>query len=336
NRIISTAIHLQKENKEKNVILVSNDINLRIIADAFEIKAEEHKADRIEDANLNTGFIDLKVPKNLIDKFYNEEKLELNEINSGKLNLYVNDFIQLSNKDNNSSALGRFDGNKIVPLIFNKVHPSGISPLNREQRFAFELLLNDDINLVTISGKAGTGKTLLALAAGLSKVLEKNQFKRLLVARPVIPMGKDIGFLPGSKEEKLQPWMQPIFDNLDFILNQNKKSNYTYDQLIEEDLIQIEALTYIRGRSVPDQFIIVDEAQNLSQHEVKTIVTRAGKNSKIVFTGDPYQIDNPYLNLYKNGLTYLAHKFHDQAIAGHIMLKKGERSPLAKIASEIL
>lgn len=337
NRIISTAIHLQRDNQNRDVILVSNDINLRIIADAFEIKAEEHKADRIDEENLITGFLDINIQKVLIDKFYNENELKREEFdNDKKIELTYNDFIQLSANDGSSTALGRYDGEKIVSLIFSKAHPSGITPLNREQKFAFELLLNDEIQLVTISGKAGTGKTLLALAAGLSKVVNESKYKRLLVARPVIPMGKDMGYLPGSIEEKLQPWMQPIYDNLEFILSQNKNSDYTYDQLIEEDLMQLEALTYIRGRSVPDQFIIVDEAQNLSQHEVKTIVTRAGKGSKIIFTGDPYQIDNPYLNLYKNGLTYLAHKFHNQEIAGHIMLQKGERSPLAKIASNLL
>ena len=337
NRIISTAIHLQKDNENREIILVSNDINLRIIANAFEIKAEEHKADRIDEENLITGFLDIESNKKLIDKFYNENELKKEEFaKENNVELTYNDFIQLSAVDGSSTALGRYDGEKMVPLIFSKSHPSGITPLNREQKFAFELLLNDDIQLVTISGKAGTGKTLIALAAGLSKVLNENKYKRLLVARPVIPMGKDMGYLPGSIEEKLQPWMQPIYDNLEFILSQNKNSDYTYDQLIEEDLMQLEALTYIRGRSVPDQFIIVDEAQNLSQHEVKTIVTRAGKGSKIIFTGDPYQIDNPYLNLYKNGLTYLAHKFHDQKIAGHMMLQKGERSPLAKIASDLL
>ncbi|MGM0437249.1 MAG: PhoH family protein [Bacillota bacterium] len=337
NRIISTAIYLQRDNENREVILVSNDINLRIIADAFEIKAEEHKADRIDEENLITGFLDINISKDLIDKFYNNDELNRDEFDKNKeIELTYNDFIQLSASDGSATALGRYDGEKIVPLIFSKAHPSGITPLNREQRFAFELLLNDDIQLVTISGKAGTGKTLLALAAGLSKVVNEGKYKRLLVARPVIPMGKDMGYLPGTLEEKLQPWMQPIYDNLEFILSQNKNSDYTYDQLIEEDLMQLEALTYIRGRSVPDQFIIVDEAQNLSQHEVKTIVTRAGKGSKIIFTGDPYQIDNPYLNLYKNGLTYLAHKFHNQKIAGHIMLQKGERSPLAKIASDLL
>jgi PhoH-like ATPase len=223
-----------------------------------------------------------------------------------------------------------------MELKYNQKQPVKIRARNREQQLAMELLFDDEIRLVTISGKAGTGKTLLALAAGLEKVVNEKAFSKLLVVRPVMPMGKDIGYLPGEKEEKLAPWMQPIFDNLDFIVHRNKDSDLTYQKLQKEDLIQIEALTYIRGRSVPNQYIIVDEAQNLSLHEVKTIVTRAGENTKLIFTGDPYQIDNPYLNFHKNGLNYLAHKFHDQKISGHIMLKQGERSELAEIAIELL
>ncbi|MFW5979887.1 MAG: PhoH family protein [Halanaerobiales bacterium] len=336
NRILSTAIHLQRDNPDKKIVLISNDINLRLIAEAFDIKAEEHKSDRLTEQNIYSGFKEFKVSKNIIDEFYQNKELSIEKINSD-LQLFPQEMVHLTAySDKNKSAIGRFNGKVIKKLRFDKKHPSGISPLNREQTMAFELLLDDEVKLVTIAGKAGTGKTLLALAAGLSKVVDRKQYKRLLVARPVIPMGKDIGFLPGTKEDKMQPWMQPIFDNLDFILNSNKKSSYTFEKLVEEDLIQIEALTYIRGRSVPDQFIIIDEAQNLSHHEVKTIITRAGQGTKIVLTGDPYQIDNPYLNFYKNGLTYLAYKFHDKKIGGHVMLEKGERSELARIASEIL
>jgi len=212
----------------------------------------------------------------------------------------------------------------------------GIKPLNREQTLAFELLLRDEINLITLAGKAGTGKTLLALAAGLEKVVNEDIYTRILVARPVIPMGKDIGFLPGTKEDKLQPWMQPIFDNLDFILKKSGQSDLTFNKLVEREQIQIEPLTYIRGRSVPEQFIIIDEAQNLSKHEVKTIITRVGKDSKIVLTGDPFQIDNPFLDRHNNGLSHLASRLRNEKISGHILLTKGERSELARIASEKL
>ena len=336
NRILSTAVHLHEDNPDKNVILVSNDINLRLMADAYGLRAEEHKSDKLEDKHIISGLRKIDVEQKLVDRFYDRGEMEKDKI-SDELELFPQQFIQLTSVDNpNKTALGRFDGDKITKLIFGKSNPSGISPLNREQQLAFELLLNNDIKLVTLSGKAGTGKTLLALAAGLAKVIDNNDFSKLIVARPVIPMGKDIGYIPGDKEEKMQPWMQPIMDNLEFILKKNKNSTYTYDKLKNNDLIQIEALTYIRGRSLPEHFIIIDEAQNLSKHEVKTIVTRAGKNSKIVFTGDPYQIDNPYLNFYKNGLNNLAFKFKNEEIAGHIMLEKGERSDLARIASKLL
>src|SRR6056297_527110 len=318
NRILTTAIDLQESNPEKEVIMISNDINLRLIANAFDIEAEDHKG-------------------NGIDEFYSTNELSLDKLDGDFKELYPHQMIQLSSLDERSkSALGRFDGEKIVPLIFDKKSPMGITALNREQKYAIELLLNDDIKVVTVSGKAGTGKTLLALAAGLQNVINDKYYDRVLIARPVIPMGKDIGFLPGSVEEKLEPWMQPILDNLNLIIHNNKGSYLSIDQLIENDFIQIEALTYIRGRSIPNQYIIIDEAQNLSKHEVKTILTRVGKNSKIILTGDPFQIDNPYLNKVNNGLSHVANHFYKVEIAGHIMLLKGERSEIAKIASELI
>ncbi|MTI61146.1 MAG: PhoH family protein [Firmicutes bacterium] len=337
NRILSTAFYIQKENPDQKVILVTNDINLRLIADAFGLKAEQYRSNRLNDDEIYTGSHEIKVPAELIDRFYQNNALELKEFKNIDKKIYPQEMVHLIAVDQKGkSALARFNGKQIVPFLFSKASPWGIKPRNKEQRFALELLLNEDIKLVTLLGKAGTGKTLLALAVGLSKVTDEEAYKRLLVARPVIPMGNDIGFLPGTKEEKLQPWMQPIFDNLDFILNQSNDSSFSFDYLVEKNLIQIEALTYIRGRSVPNQFIIIDEAQNLTAHEVKTIITRAGKNTKIVLTGDPYQIDNPYLDKHTNGLTHLAHKFHNESIAGHITLVKGERSELARIASELL
>ncbi len=338
NRIISTALHIQEDNPDLKVVLISDDINLRLIADAFGIKAEEHSSTKLSDEQIYTGFKEIQVLSSVIDKFYSEEEISLEDLNlDEELDIYPNEFIQLTASDQNKkTALACYDGNKLKKLKYNRNSPAKISPRNREQQLAVELLLNDDIKLVTLSGKAGTGKTLLAVAAGLSKVVDENKYSKLLVARPIMPMGKDLGYLPGEKEEKLSPWMQPIFDNLDFIVHRNKSDKYAYQKLLNSGLIQIEALTYIRGRSVPDQFLIVDEAQNLSLHEVKTIVTRAGENTKIVFTGDPFQIDNPYLNLHKNGLNHLAHKFHKEKIAGHVMLKQGERSDLARIASELL
>ncbi|MFW6287377.1 MAG: PhoH family protein [bacterium] len=337
NRIITTAYNLKEENPEDKVILVSNDINLRLIADAFDIIAEEYRFNRLKDEEIYTGFNDIRVETSLIDKFYSQKGLNLTEL-CLEQEIYPQEMIQLTAIDQpGKTALARFTGKKLIPLLFSNITPWGIKARNREQRFALELLLNDQIKLVTLVGKAGTGKTLLALAAGLMKVTDEESYKRLLISRPVVPMGNDLGFLPGTIEEKIQPWMQPFFDNLEFILNKNNNDDdYTFKYLIEKNLIQIEALTYIRGRSVPGQFIIIDEAQNLTPHQIKTIITRVGKDTKIVFTGDPYQIDNPYLDLHNNGLTHLANSFHKQEIAGHITLIKGERSELAEIASELL
>ncbi|KXS50067.1 MAG: PhoH-like ATPase [Halanaerobium sp. 4-GBenrich] len=341
NRIISTAIHLKneikKENADRKVIMISDDINMRLICDAYGLEAEEHSSSRLKEEEIYSGFKEIMCGADLINKFYEEEKISLSELNQLDDSLYPNEFVQLTADDRNkNTALARFDGENLVPLRYNKSQPAKIRARNREQQMAMELLLDDEIKLVTMSGKAGTGKTLLALAAGLAKVVDEQSFSKLLVARPIQPMGKELGFLPGDVEEKMGPWMKPIFDNLDFIVHRNKDAMYAYQKLLDKDLIQVEALTYIRGRSVPDQFIVIDEAQNLSLHEVKTIVTRAGEGSKLIFTGDPFQIDNPYLNFHKNGLNYLAHKFHDQKIAGHIMLKEGERSELAEIASNLL
>ncbi len=211
----------------------------------------------------------------------------------------------------------------------------GIRSRNVQQRMAFELLLREDIHLVTLIGKAGTGKTLLSLAAGLLQTEDLGKYKKLVVARPVVPLGKDIGYLPGEKEEKLRPWMQPIYDNLEFLFNTKKPGEL--DQILAGmGSIQVEALTYIRGRSIPDQFIIIDEAQNLTKHEVKTILTRVGERSKLVLMGDPQQIDHPYLDEYNNGLTYVVEQFKDQTVSGHIKLVKGERSGLAQIAADLL
>ncbi|MGM0420508.1 MAG: PhoH family protein [Bacillota bacterium] len=336
NRIINSAL-CQKEETDKEVILVSNDINLRLVADAFGLKAEMHKADRLTDKDLYSGFTDMEVRADLIDEFYQNDGINLDQLNT-EVEFQTNEFINLTTADGGSkqSGLGIVRENKLNRLKHEKREMMGIRSLNREQTMAIELLLRDEVELITLAGKAGTGKTLLALAAGLEKVIHEHRYTRILVARPVIPMGKDIGFLPGTKEEKLHPWMQPIFDNLDFILKQNKSSDITYDHLVEKDQIQIEPLTYIRGRSVPQQFIIIDEAQNLSKHEVKTIITRVGKNSKIVLTGDPFQIDNPFLDKQNNGLSYLAYRLKELDISGHIMLEKGERSELARIASEML
>ena len=229
---------------------------------------------------------------------------------------------------------------KLIRLLkYDSSKVWGIRPKNVEQLFAFDLLLNDEIKLVTLVGFAGTGKTLLALATGLAKVLDENKYSKLLVSRPIIPLGKDLGYLPGDVYEKLMPRMQPISDNLEFLFKESNSSlsaSGELENLIENNVIELEAVTYIRGRSIPNQFIIVDEAQNLTPHEIKTIITRVGANTKIVFTGDPYQIDHPYLDSDSNGLTYLVERFKNQPLAAHITFRKGERSELAQIAAELL
>jgi PhoH-like ATPase len=235
------------------------------------------------------------------------------------------------------SAVGIVDstGEKVKKLLFDYEHIWGVKPRNVQQTMALELLLRDDIPLITLIGKAGTGKTLLALASGLMQTEDLGYYKKLLVARPIVPVGKDLGFLPGEKQEKLRPWMQPIYDNLEYLFN-TKKPGELDAILAGMGSIEVEALTYIRGRSIPDQFIIIDEAQNLSKHEVKTILTRVGEGSKIVLMGDPAQIDHPYLDEYNNGLTYVLERFKEQKVAGHVQLVKGERSELAQLAADLL
>ena len=237
------------------------------------------------------------------------------------------------------TALGRYDAarREVIALRVPRDGLMGVRPRNKEQSYALDLLLDENIRLVTLIGKAGTGKTLLALAAGLKRTVEDGVYTRMLVSRPVMPLGRDIGFLPGDVDEKLNPWMQPIFDNLEFLFSSGqRKGPRAYAELLDSGQIQVEPLTYIRGRSLPSQYMIVDEAQNLTPHEVKTIVTRSGDGTKIVLTGDPGQIDNPYVDSASNGLTIAADKFRGEKLAGHIVLSKGERSELAEIAANLL
>ena len=250
-----------------------------------------------------------------------------------------NSSLSLDSKANESQiGLGRYDEktSRIVPLVANKTPIWRLHPRNYEQSFAFDALLNPDLHFVSLLGKAGTGKTLLALAAGLYKTMDENLYKRMLVCRPVYPMGKDIGYLPGDIEQKLNPWMQPVFDSLDYIMHLGKKTSRLSRDLVDQGLLSIEPLAYIRGRSIPHQYLIVDEAQNLTPHEIKTIITRAGTGTKVVLTGDCYQIDNPYIDASNSGLTYSIEKFKGQDIFAHITLTKGERSKLAELAANLL
>lgn len=337
NRILKVAFTALEElgGEYERVVIISMDINMRIKAEALGMNADDYAKDRVEYKTSYPGFVELEVAPQEMEQFFQEGSVPISWHS-------FNPYECVNLMCGNQSGLGMYrkDTDRVQALALQNIHPWGIRPHNREQRFALELLLNDDIPIVTICGKAGTGKTLLALAAGLHKVTEEQRYWRLLVARPVVPMGRDIGYLPGDKDEKLRPWMQPIYDNLDLLLHSEGKNRRDLDVSIkfleQKEFIQIEPLTYIRGRSIPDQYLIVDEAQNLSKHEIKTIVTRAGKGTKIVLTGDPEQIDNPYLDENNNGLTYAADRLKEQIISGHITLMKGERSPLAEIGAKVL
>ncbi|WP_214823268.1 PhoH family protein [Exiguobacterium sp. s28] len=339
NRILTVALGLMKQyehDRTRKVVVVSKDILVRVKADAIGIEAEDYLTDHIVDTtNLYAGYREIEVDQAVIDEFYKVRQLPLSALTKNQL--YPNSFVVLKSNVSKASAVAVVDSLQPIlrPLSLDVEHVWGIHPRNVQQRMALDLLLRDDIPFVTLLGKAGTGKTLLALAAGLSLVEDERRFNKLVVARPVVPMGNDIGYLPGEMEEKLRPWMQPIYDNLEFLFNANSKDELG-NILAGIKSIQLEALTYIRGRSMPDQFIIIDEAQNLTKHEIKTILTRVGENSKIVLVGDPYQIDHPYLDEYSNGLTYAVERFKGQNVFGHVQLIKGERSSLARLAADLL
>lgn len=338
SRILAVALEVRDASPGKPTIFITKDLNLRIRADALRIETADYEADKFEVDDVRTGMRDVTVDGGDVDRFYAEGGLApLHDDHS------ANEFVLLTDANNPShTAVARFNAptNRYVPLIrLLQGGVFGVRPRNKEQAFALDLLLNDEIKMVTIVGRAGTGKTLMAIAAGLQKTMEEQTYTKLLVSRPVFPLGRDIGFLPGTVEEKLTPWMQPIFDNVEFLMGLSKrerKSGRSYHELIDMGVISIEPLTYIRGRSIPDQFIIVDEAQNLTPHEVKTIISRAGDGTKIVLTGDPSQIDNPYVDATNNGLIHVVNKFRNQPLAGHITLQKGERSPLAELAATVL
>ncbi|MBF0532912.1 MAG: PhoH family protein [Candidatus Omnitrophica bacterium] len=340
NRIIGVAWKLQLEGKK--VIFVSKDVNARIKAEALGIDARDYENQKVEYVNLYRGWKTVAVASDDIKVLREGGKIypQLDEVMPNEY-AYVR---SLSEPSLDAIAKIDADAGTLLP-INHKCRSMGITPLNVEQRFAFDLLLNDQIKLVTLVGQAGSGKTLMAIACALSKILMPNPgYEKLLIVRPIVPLGKDIGYLPGSKEKKLNYWMQPIYDNMDFILKKSLSakngdvtvSELTMESLTKSDMIEIEALTYIRGRSIPNQFFIVDEAQNLTPHEIKTIISRAGEGTKIVLTGDPDQIDNPYLDANSNGLSYTVERMKHHKLFGHILLSKSERSELASLAVDYL
>jgi len=333
SRILSVGLALQKQGE--TVIFISKDINLRIRAEALGLTVQDYEKEKVDIETLYSGYRTIKVSKELIDRFYAKKEIDADEY--GKFS--PNEFVILIGGDS-KSALSKYSkaNNSLVALVHQKERPWGISPLNKEQRFALELLMCNEINLVTLIGVAGSGKTLLSIASGLQKTVEEKVYRRLLIGRPVIPMGKDIGYLPGTKEEKLHQWMGAINDNMEFLFGRNdpKEAKDKIQYLFDTGRVEVEALTYFRGRTLPKQYIIIDDAQNLTPLEVKTIISRAGEDTKVVLTGDPYQIDNPYLDASSNGLAYIVERFRGQELYGNVTFVKSERSKLAALAVELL
>jgi PhoH-like ATPase len=342
NRIICCAFSLQHEGKR--VVFITKDINARIKSDALGLPAEDFEAQKVDFERLYTGWRELAVPVGTIDRLFSEKQIHF-ELDDAHQNEFV---LMKDEQDPNHTAIARVRGdNMLVPVRPRRGPVFGIMPRNLQQTMALDLLLDDSVKLVSLIGSAGTGKTLLALAAGLAKTLNEEVYQKMLCARPIMPLGRDIGYLPGDKDQKLTAWMQPIFDNIAYLmsnrLTQDGGSHPQHSspssveqrisQLMDSGQVVLEPLTYIRGRSIPHQFMIVDEAQNLTPHEVKTIASRVGEGTKLVLTGDATQIDNPYLDSSSNGLSYLVERLKGQAIVGHITLGKSERSELASLVT---
>ena len=368
NRILQAVLYLYKKYPNRIVTLVTKDTNMRLKADALGIPAEDYLQSSNKLESGFTGVTNVSVSAEMIEAIYHQKKMTFTEVlesidEEEQQEFYPNQFLIFTNRQNvKQTALTRFivpdgtlnEGEGILlqdiyqergyVQIVNPVVDSvwGLKPRNREQLFALNLLLDPNIHCVTLTGLAGTGKTLMAIAAGLSMTMDMQLYRRLVVSRPIFPMGRDLGFLPGDVSEKLNPWMKPIFDNLEFLLGgdtQSKSPRNTgplYQPLLDQRLLEVLPLTYIRGRSITNAFIIIDEAQNLTRHELKTILTRVGEGTKIILTGDIEQIDNIYIDETSNGLTYAVEKFKEHDISGHITLQKGERSKVATLAAKIL
>ncbi len=350
NRILATAREFVAQRGANAVVLVTRDTNMRIKADALGIPAEDYRQTNVVADERYSGMLDAMVSGARVAEVYRKGRISVEEGEVAAWGLHANQFVVLAADDNpGQTALVRYDarGDALKLVGRHKEGIWGIFARNKEQLFALDLLLDESVNLVTLDGMAGTGKTLLAIACGLRMVADEQRYRRLVVSRPIFPLGRDIGFLPGDLSEKLNPWMKPIFDNLELLLGTAREKTAAgngarkgqgpiYQPLLEQGILEVEPLTYIRGRSLPQQYLIVDEAQNLTPHEVKTVITRAGENTKVILTGDPQQIDNPYVDASSNGLSYVVERFKDSPVAGHVTLRKGERSELAELAARLL
>ena len=357
NRILGVAHELFETGRRTTFI--TKDINARVKCDALGIECEDYGADRVNTDWLYTGFVQMSVPGSLIDELYDERQVHVSRLEMypaettdgrqfAKLEFLPNQFVVLNDEaDESHTGLGRLlaDTGHIIPVTGPRKPVYGVMARNVQQKIALDLLLDDDVKLVTMIGPAGTGKTLLALAAGMHKVIKEERYDKMLTARPIMPLGRDIGYLPGDKDEKLAMWMQPIFDNLAYLLStrgshlndaESRTPEQRLDELLAGGRVVLEPITYIRGRSIPHQFMIVDEAQNLSPHEARTIVSRVGEGTKIILSGDIGQIDSPYLDSSSNGLTHVIESMKSHPIAGHVTLDRTERSELASIAAELL
>lgn len=343
NLILAAALAIKNQHPKRKTIVVSQDVNMRVIADALGLLTEDYISSQVVSSRdvIYQGFVKFLVDDFMVEEFYDKQDVWLYEEDAAEqgIELFPNQYVMLVSVENEKkTAIARFVNwnTPVKPLVKrDDTFSWGVSPRNKEQKCGMDLLMDDDIPFVSLIGRAGSGKTLMAMAAGLEQVLglEKGRYNRIIVSRPVQPLGKDIGFLPGTMEEKMAPWMKPIFDNMQFIMGSDRTM---LDMYLEKGVIEIDAITYIRGRSISDAYLIIDEAQNLTAHEVKTILTRVGENTKIVLTGDIEQIDNVYTNETSNGLTYAIEKFKESTLSGHITFKKGERSKLATEASKLL
>ena len=335
HKIIATAMQEREKSPDIDVTLVSRDVNMRVICDALGLPTEDYNPDQVLESGeeVYTGFTEKLVDDDMIDLFYAGSEIELTQ--EELQSFHPNQFVMLkSNVNDSRTALARFaDANTPLRKIYNRKNSFGISPRNKEQQFAMDLLFDKSVPVVSLIGSAGTGKTLCALSAGLEQVLQTEDYTRLIVSRPIQPLGKEIGFLPGTMEEKMAPWLTPIQDNLQFLMGNDKLMLQEY---LDRGTIEMEAITYIRGRSISKAFIIIDEAQNLTRHELKTIITRVGEDTKLILTGDIEQIDNVYVDETSNGLTYAVEKFKEHSLGGHITFTKGERSAIATLAAKIL